>query len=151
LQGDGFVARFDNTGSNLVYLTYLGGTGDDIAVRVAVDASGNAYVTGVTDSTNFPLKLALFDHIGGVATNFHGQVTNALLYPWDAFVTKLDPSGSSLVFSTYLGGDTQDEGLGIALDSANNVYVTGFTDSTVCHKNKFYGNQYRLLDSFWRH
>jgi len=129
-QGDAFVAKFDNSGSNLVYLTYLGGSGDDVALRVAVDSDGAAYITGVTDSTNFPPKLPIFDHIGGVATNFHGQVTNFMLFPWDAFVTKLDPSGSALVFSTYLGGDTQDEGLGIALDANRNVYIAGYTDST---------------------
>ena len=121
--GDAFVAKFDNSGSNLFYLTYLGGSGDDAAVGIAVDTTGNAYLTGVTDSTNFPTKLAIKNHISGTPEIYVG------LYPYDAFVAKLNTNGSALVYSTYLGGDTQDQGLAIALDTNGNAYVTGFTDS----------------------
>ena len=81
-----------------------------------MDAAGNAYVTGSTDSTNFPTANPL------QATSWRRQQ--------DAFVTKLNPAGSALVYSTYLGGSGDDEGYGIAVDAAGNAYVTGYTDST---------------------
>jgi len=89
-----------------------------------VDGTGDAYVTGYTDSTNFPVKNSIFPGISGVLNPHLG------LYPVDAFVTELNPSGSNLVYSTYLGGESMDGGAGIALDSSNNAYVTGFTYST---------------------
>jgi hypothetical protein len=127
--GDAFVAKFDinkisGAGSNLVYLTYLGGSAQDAALAIAVDGAGCAYVTGVTGSTNFPTKLAITNAISGVANASFG------IYPFDAFVAKLNADGSDLVFSTYLGGSAQDQGIGIAVDPGNNVYVTGFTAST---------------------
>jgi Immunoglobulin domain/Immunoglobulin I-set domain/Beta-propeller repeat len=121
--GDAFVAKFGNQGTNLVYLTYLGGSSDDLAASVAVDGAGDAYVTGYTDSTDFP-------------TTSNALSRSILLSPTplgylsDAFVAKLDPSGSNLLYSTFLGGDGADGGTGIALDSSNNIYVTGFTYST---------------------
>ena len=121
--GDAFVAKFDNQGSNLIYLTYLGGNGDDLAASVAVDGSGDAFLTGSTSSTNFPTTTnALYRKIGGVSTSVG--------YPVDAFVAELNSSGSNLVYSTYLGGSSMDGGTSIAVDSSNNVYVTGFTYST---------------------
>jgi len=122
--GDIFVAKLDATGSNLVYLTYLGGKGDDAALSVAVDSGGNAYLTGFTDSTNFPLASAIITNISGKAEPYFG------LYPFDAFVTKLNPSGSAVVYSTYLGGSTNDEAIAIAVDAAGSAYVAGFTSST---------------------
>ena len=124
LTGDAFVAKFGNQGSNLVYLTYLGGSADDGAVSIAVDAAGDAYVTGFTDSKDFPLRSAIYTNISGVANPRLG------IYPVDAFVTELNPSGSNLVYSTYLGGESMDGGSGIALDSSNNAYITGYTYST---------------------
>jgi Beta-propeller repeat len=121
--GDAFVAKFNGTDSSLIYLTYLGGSGNDIAVGIAVDAAGDAYLTGATDSPNFPRANAIQPIIAGVASPEFGT------WPYDAFVTKLNPSGSALIYSTYLGGDIDDEGIAIALDSTNNVYVTGMTDS----------------------
>jgi hypothetical protein len=100
----------------LLYSTYLGGSGEDVGEGIAVDASGNAYVTGVTDSTEFPTTPNAFD------TTFNGVQ--------DAFVTKLNPTGSALVYSTYLGGSGNDLGLGIAVDASSNAYVTGITGST---------------------
>lgn len=99
----------------LVYSTYLGGSGGDIGNGIAVDAFGNAYITGSTDSINFPTQPGAFRFTisGGV----------------DAFVTKINPTGTALVYSTYLGGGSFDEGQGIALDSGQNAYVTGSTSS----------------------
>jgi hypothetical protein len=125
LIGDGFVARFDDTGTNLIYLTYLGGTNDDFVSSVAVDAAGNAFVTGFTDSTNFPVSTnALFPHIGGI------ENARNKTFPGDAFVAELGPSGSNFVYSTYFGGSGVEAGYGIAIDSADNAYITGLTGST---------------------
>jgi hypothetical protein len=101
--------------SALVYSTYLGGSSGDDGKGIAVDAGGNAYVTGVTQSTNFPTTLGAFQ------TTFGGDV--------DAFVTKLNPTGSALVYSTYLGGSSFENGYGIAVDSVGS-YVTGETCSS---------------------
>jgi hypothetical protein len=109
-----FVSKLNPTGSALVYSTYLGGSSCDYAYAIAVDASGSAYVTGVAGSANFPAKNAL------QGTNHGGG---------DAFVTKLDPTGGALVYSTYLGGSQEDYAQGIAVDSAGSAYVTGTTYS----------------------
>jgi hypothetical protein len=99
----------------LVYSTYLGGGGLDIASSIEVDSAGNAYITGTTFSTNFPTANPIQGAKGATE---------------DAFVTKLNAAGSSLVYSTYLGGNQSDGGSGIAVDSAGNAYVTGYTGST---------------------
>jgi hypothetical protein len=114
--GDGFVAKLNAAGTGLVYSTYLGGSGDDLAEGIAVDAAGDAFVTGTTDSTNFPTTAGALQ-----ASNAGGD---------DAFVSKLNAAGSALVYSTYLGGSGDDVAEGIAVDSAGNAYVTGFTVST---------------------
>jgi len=111
---DAFVTKLDPIGSALVYSTFLGGSASDGGSGIAVDAGGNAYVTGSTTSSNFPTKNALQPTPGGSD---------------DAFVTKLDPTGSALVYSTYLGGSGSDGGSGIAVDSGENAYVTGGTAS----------------------
>ena len=117
LFGDAVVAKI-NSGGALVYATYLGGNGgNDQGNRIAVDASGNAYVVGYTDSTDFP------------GTNSSAiQKTNGGGF-LDGFVVKLDPAGAHLVYSTYLGGSGIDEANGIAVDSLGNAYVTGETNS----------------------
>ena len=111
---DAFVAKLNPSGSALLYSTYLGGSNNDIAQAIAVDSSGNAYVTGGTNSTNFPT-------VGAVQASNHGD--------YDVFVARLNANGSALGYSTYLGGGGTDVGYGIAVDSAGNAYVTGFTGS----------------------
>jgi len=112
---DAFVAKLNPSGSALLYSTYLGGTGGDQGWDVAVDGSGNAYVTGATYSVDFPTQNPLQPYYGGEYS--------------DAFVAKLNPSGSALVYSTYLGGRQADGGYGIAVDSWGNAYITGYTYS----------------------
>lgn len=113
---DVFVAKLNPAGSALVYSTYLGGNGNDQARGIAIDSAGNAYVTGFTNSTNYPTANAFDASIGA-----NGD---------DAFVTKLNAAGNALVYSTYLGGDDSAEfGQAIAVDSAGNTYVTGSTFS----------------------
>jgi hypothetical protein len=116
-QGNGFVAKLNSTGTALIYSTYVGGTCADAANAIAVDSSGNAYITGVTGSTNFPTTSGAF------------QTSKASTH-YNAFVTKLNSTGTALLYSTYLGGNVIDEGNGIALDSGGNAYVTGETNST---------------------
>ena len=112
---DAFVAKLNAAGSALLYSTYLGGSADDYSYGIAVDSAGNAYVTGYTLSTNFPTASPLQAANAGAA---------------DTFVTKVNAAGSALVYSTYLGGSGNDQGLGIAVDSAGNAYVAGYTGST---------------------
>jgi hypothetical protein len=122
---DAFVAKLDPAGSRLIYSTYLGGSGGEIAYKIAVDSSGNAHVTGETNSTDFPTFNAVQPLIGSTTGNPAGGG-----YFTDAFVTKLNAAGSSMIYSTYLGGDFHDLGNGIAVDSSGAAYVTGETDST---------------------
>jgi hypothetical protein len=99
----------------LTYSTFLGGSNSDGGFSIAVDSSGNAYVTGYTLSTDFPTANPLY------ATNSSGT---------DAFVAKLNADGSALIYSTYLGGSGQDVGYSIAVDPSGNAYITGYTLST---------------------
>lgn len=127
--GDAFVAKFDYTGTNLIYATYIGGNADDVAYALAVDNAGHAYVAGTTDSPNFPTRNAVTNATyGGNAIS--GTLDPTKHYPFDAFVTELGANGSNLVYSTYLGGSSSETVLGIALDTANNAFVTGYTFST---------------------
>jgi len=113
---DAFVTKINPVGSApLVYSTYLGGSGDDYGLGIAVDAAGNASLTGFTNSPNFPTTPAAIQSAPGGSA--------------DAFVTKLNSSGSALIYSTYLGGSGYDVGQGIALDSLGSAYVTGVTSS----------------------
>src|SRR5207249_23529 len=115
---DAFVTKLNATGTALVYSTFLGSSGDDFGVGIAVDAAGNTYVTGATESADFPVTVGAFQP--GFGGNF------------DAFVTKLDTTktgSDSLVYSTFLGGTGLDDGFAIAVDAAGNAYVTGDTNS----------------------
>src|SRR5258706_1590941 len=107
----------------LSYSTYLGGSGREQGLAIAVDRNGNAYVTGLVSSTDFPTTS------GAYQTNFGGGTGLGGGQGFDAFVTKFDPTGCALVYSTYLGGSDDDQGLGIAVDTNGNAYVTGTTMS----------------------
>jgi Beta-propeller repeat len=114
-EGDAFVTKF-NAAGELVYSTYLGGSRLEFPGGIAVDIHGNAYVTGITSSPDFPTKNAFQQiYAGGSA---------------DAFVAKFDADGDELVYSTYLGGSDFDEGNAIAVDSKGEAYITGEADSS---------------------
>src|SRR5206468_1993499 len=120
---DVFVSNLNPNGSALIYSTYLGGGANDFGRAIAIDAAGNAYVTGQTTSRDFPTT-------GGAFITTTPQPP-PLGSPNDAFVTKLNATGSALVYSTLLGGGQDiDDGLGIAVDGAGNAYVTGQTGSS---------------------
>lgn len=112
---DAFVVKMNAAGNSLIYYTYIGGSGYDSGLGIAADSSGDAWVTGITTSTNFPTK-------GALQTSSAGSS--------DAFVARINSTGTLLLDSSYLGGSGSDEGLGIALDSAANAYITGATSST---------------------
>jgi hypothetical protein len=124
ITGDAFVAKLNNTGSKLLYFTYLGGSTDDGAYDLALDAAGNAYLAGFTVSPDFPTKNALFTQINGIAD------PTLNVYPVEGFVAELNTNGSALVFSTYLGGSSNDVASAICVDAAGFVYVTGYTYSS---------------------
>jgi hypothetical protein len=114
-----FVAKIDPTGSSLLYTTYLSGSVDEKATGLAVDASGNVYVTGNTHSPDFPVMGAFHS---ACAVNATGSCS-------DAFLTKIAPAGNSLVYSTYLGGTGDDAATSLAVDASGNAYVAGVTSS----------------------
>lgn len=132
-----FITKLNPTGTGLVYSTYLGGSGGrtdqfgqgvggDQASAIAVDASGNAYVTGGANSMDFPTTAGAFQPTSHASDPINGGT---------AFITKLGPDGSALIYSTYLGGSGDsvgdgDLGNGIALDSTGNAYIAGFTGSS---------------------
>ena len=103
---------------SLSYSTLLGGTSHEFGSGIQVDAAGNAFVTGFTQSPNFPTTTGAFDRTGSASNNM------------DAFVTKLNPTGTGLVYSTFLGGGNSEWGRDIAIDTAGNAYVTGKTMSS---------------------
>jgi len=115
-EGDAFVAKLNPGTNTLLYFTYLGGSLADAGTGIGVDPKGDAYVTGSTSSVNFPTTGSVFQ------LNYGGG--NA-----DAFVTELNPSGSALLYSTFLGGSNTDTGNGIAVDTSGNAFVTGQTCS----------------------
>ena len=108
--GDAFVSKLNAAGTALLYSSYLGGSDDDAGYGITVDASGNAYITGSTNSTNFPVTPGAFQTTAGEFG--------------DAFITKVNPAGSALVYSTYLGTN-DSRGKSIAVDTASNAFVTG--------------------------
>lgn len=121
---DAFIAKVNQDGSDYVYSTYIGGTGSmshgdgegyDFAMDIAVDNFGNSYITGYTNSTDFPTTIGAYDE----SYNGNGWIT-------DVFVCKLNSTGDNLLFSTYIG--EQAEAYGIDIDSNKNVYITGTAD-----------------------
>ena len=119
---DAFVAKVNANGTAIVYCGYIGGMDDEEGNAIAVDGSGNAFITGYTYSTNFPTVV-------GPDRTFNGGST-------DAFVAKVKADGTALAYCGYIGGDVSDRGYGndcgngIAVDGSGNAYVTGQTDST---------------------
>ncbi len=122
---EAFVAKVATNGASLVYCTYIGGYGTEYAKGIAIDTSGNAYVTGETNdypnSPPFPVTAGAYDQV------FNGPGTGA---GTDAFVTKLNSTGTALVYSTFLGGTASDSASGISLDASGNAYVVGQTASS---------------------
>jgi hypothetical protein len=112
---DLYLAKLNSSASSLLYSTYLGASGIDATTGIAVDSAGNAYVTGLTASRDFRTVNALQATHGGGS--------------FDAFVMKVNPAGSEVIYATYLGGSGEDRGFRIAVDAGGNVYVTGDTDS----------------------
>jgi hypothetical protein len=126
--GDAFVSKLNPTGTGLIYSTYLGGTLNLPAFAIAVDRSGNAYVAGATNSTDFPLT-------PGALQTYPYALDNG---DWDSFLTELNSTGTAILYSTYFGGSGSFYGddpdycdciFGLALDPSNNVYVGGITHS----------------------
>jgi uncharacterized protein (TIGR03437 family) len=118
-KSDAFVAKLNPQGTALLFSTYLGGTSEDAGRSLALDASGNVYVTGITNSANFPVSTP--------GTPFQARSKGGA---YDGFVTKLNSSGTSIVYSTYLGSGGDDEPFGIAVNSGGEAYVVGTTDGT---------------------
>ncbi|HYA48721.1 MAG TPA: SBBP repeat-containing protein, partial [Burkholderiales bacterium] len=116
---DAFVAKVNASGTALVYCGYLGGSADDVGKGIAVDASGNAYVTGWTFSQDFPAVV-------GPGLFAHGNITQYS----DAFVAKVNASGTSLTYCGFVGGSANEQGNGIAVDSSGNAYLAGWTESS---------------------
>jgi|GEM_PF-1947388 len=113
---DAFVTELSPGGNGLVYSTYLGGNSWDYGRGIKVDTLGQMYLTGYTKSTDFPVMNAI-------------QSSLATVWYYDAFVTKLNSDGNQFMYSTYLGGSDEDEGLGIAIDQTGAAYITGYTKS----------------------
>lgn len=112
-----YVTKLNPEGTGLVYSTYLGGTGNDGGITIAVDSSGNAYAVGFTSSSDFPTTPGAFQ------TSLAGS--------FNAFITKLNANGTALVYSTYLGGSASDFAFGIALDSSGDAYIASGVSSSV--------------------
>jgi len=117
-----FVTKINATGTALIYSTYLGGSGNDLAQGLAIDTNGNAYITGVTDSPNFPTKNAF----NSANSGFN-----------DAFIAKLGSAGTNLLYASFLGGNGDDSGNAIAVDNSGNAYVAGDTFSIGTGTGKF--------------
>lgn len=113
---DGYLTKIDSSGTSIVYSTYLGGSAADNAYGIAVDGSGNAFISGSTASSDFPTNAAFQPTFGGGTQ--------------DAFIAEIDAAGSSLVYSSYLGGSGDEQGTGIGIDASGNAITSGATDST---------------------
>jgi len=111
---DAYVIKLSADGSRILYSTYIGGSGDDVGYAIAVDAKGQAFITGDTESRDFPL-------VHPVQSEFRGWV--------DVFVAKLSADGSKLIYSTFVGGEHGQRGQGVAIDAAGAAVVVGYTHS----------------------
>jgi uncharacterized protein (TIGR03437 family) len=122
--GDAYVAKLNPDGGTFQYVTYLGGRNEDIGMGIAVDAQGNAYVVGNTLSDTFPTTTGAFQ------TTYKGLGGNQYFPGGDAFVAKINSTGTALLYSTYLGGSKDDWAVGVAVDSGGKVWVSGATLSS---------------------
>jgi hypothetical protein len=129
---DAFVTKLNTAGNGLVYSTYLGGNAWDIAYGLTVNGSGNAFITGCTMAADFP-----------VLNPYQTDQDES-----DAFVTKLSSAGNTLIYSTYLGGDGLDEGYAVAIDGFDNIYVTGYTESSDFPTQNSYQTFQGVADAF---
>jgi len=129
---DVFVSKLNSTGKALVYSTYLGGINDDIGYGIAVDSKGNAYVTGWTNSDDYPTTAgALRSFCGELMVNGKPTATCNNQHIPDAFVTKLNATGSAIDYSTFIGGTGFDYASAIAVDAAGEAYVVGQTNGVL--------------------
>src|SRR4051812_24634424 len=139
---EAFVTKINASGTALVYSTFIGGSDMEFGRRIALDATGNAYITGQTKSSNFPVTGAAFDRTLNVPPNCPRCATDNT----DGFVTKLNATGSALVYSTYLGGTEYDSPRGIAVDAGGRAYITGetlspdFPTTTGAFRRSYSGN-----------
>jgi uncharacterized protein (TIGR03437 family) len=117
--GDAFVVKMSPSGQK-IYATYLGGAKDDIGMGIAIDSKGDVFVGGATLSTDFPMQNAF-------QSSNHGSGGDAYGKGGDGFITELDPTGSKILFSSYIGGSADDRVTGVALDSNGNIYLAGHT------------------------
>ncbi len=117
-----FVTKLNPSGTEILYSTYLGGTSAESSVSISVDDLGNAYVTGHTASSDFPMSQTF----GGAPAPGYDQTFNG---SWDVFVVKINPSGTELLYSTYLGGTNLDQSVAISTDEDGNAYIIGYTYS----------------------
>ena len=129
VQDDIYVTKLNASGSALIYSTLLGGGGTDWPLAITLDASGAVYVAGSTTSADFPVTPGAYQPVYGGPANASCGLSIKLPFCGDAFVLKLNPSATRLVFSTYLGRAGNDGALGVAVDSAQRVWVTGQTGS----------------------
>ncbi|MGY5876822.1 MAG: SBBP repeat-containing protein [Candidatus Thorarchaeota archaeon] len=123
---DGIISKLNSTGNGLLFSTYIGGNSEDRLRSIALDSEGNVYVTGDTDSSNYP-----------ILNQYQGNQVDT-----DVIVTKLSSSGNSLEFSTYVGGGAEDSAFDLTLDSHDNVYVTGYTESSDFPVIRSYEDEY---------
>jgi len=143
---DVFVSKLDGGLTSLLASTYLGGSNTDVGNSLTLDTSGNVYVTGYTESANFPTTSGAYDTSNNTGYSGYGA---------DVFISKLDGGLTSLLASTYLGGSYWDEGQSLALDTSGHVYVTGDTSSSTdfpttsgAYDTSFNGNDYWTVDVF---
>ena len=138
---DAFIVKFSPTGTPL-YVTYFGGNGYDVCTGIAVHTDGTIYVTGGTQSSDFPAALP---------AGSDGALRQKATTDRDAFVAKFAPSGSTLVFSGVIGGTRDDQSNGIALDALGDAYITGYSDSTLGFPIRFLGTPNGGIDAFVTH
>jgi uncharacterized protein (TIGR03437 family) len=137
-----FVTELSPAGNSLVYSTYLGGSTYDAGTAIAVDSSGSAYVTGATESLDFPTTQSAFQPLIDQSLLFANTYTS------NAFLTKFNPSGSALVYSTFLGGNNGDEGLAVAADASGSAYVAGLTGSSNFPTKAAFESLYKTSSNF---